>query len=202
MRFRSFSILTFSRANILATTIFILGNIFLRISKTKLPINGFIYFLAILLIPYLGSIIFNSFFATPVETKSSDFIRLFDFLDQSNVDRSYSNLYFIEAIFNDPYVLLSGVDLLSYTDRVFRNTPHTSIYALIFNYGITYAIALLFILSRIFKKISTSNMARLFLYSLIVPILTMGGVIWGIQVIILGVIFNLFSSVAHSSISD
>ena len=167
------------------------GLIFFYKVLHKMPrLNSLAYLIILVCGPLLFSYIFIQNIPEPSVTYISDYSRLSTFTDKSNFDRALANIYYIGYVFDSPMSLITGVDVNDYTENIFYNTPHASIYATVFNYGILFLIAEMYL----FKKNISSWIDNYFCYAFLISWLIwqcfLGGVLFGPQIIILGVIIN------------
>ena len=173
---------------------FFMGLYFLRSYFNKLPrISSFLYFIIIIFVPIFFSLAFVYFVPEISVIYSSDYSRLTSISDKSNLDRALANLYYINSIFESPVNLFSGFDFESYTENIFYNTPHASIYSTLFNYGIFFVLIEIFLFKKYFRKITKYYLSYAFMISWIVWQCFLGGVLFGPQIILLAIIINSFN---------
>jgi len=160
----------------------------------KLPkINSILYLITILFTPVIFSLIFIYYIPEVSVVYSSDYSRLTNFLDKSNLDRAFANLHFINSVLDSPINLFSGFNIDTYTENVFYNTPHASIYSTVFNYGIVFIVAELLIFKKYFSTITKSYLSYAFIVSWLAWQCFLGGVFFGPQIILLAIIINSFN---------
>lgn len=183
-------LLSLSRTAFIALILFG-AYVFLRNYYNCYPkINKWIYFCMVLLGPIFYSLIFVWSGIDIDIAYTSDVNRLTSFADQSNMDRSLANINFFEYIYNNPISIVSGVDIDYYTNNIFRNAPHASVYALIFNYGIFYMLSVFLAVIMIIRSVDNKFSISMLGASLLPWMIFLGGVLFGPQIIFLGLILN------------
>jgi hypothetical protein len=184
--------LSLSRTAFVSIILFSLSCVAHRYFNLSIKLNKWFYLSLIILGPIIYSLLFI-YSGIDINTNySSDVDRLTNFADQSNVDRSLANIYFVEYIIEYPFHLFSGIEINNYTEIVFRNTPHASVYALIFNYGLFYFASVLASIICVVGLVNTRFSVSIFAAALLPWMIFLGGVLFGPQVIFLGLILNSF----------
>lgn len=183
-------VFTLSRNFILAIGVFFLVN---KIEIIKKKFSHFNY-MTLLLLGYVILFIVSSWyiseFAEIAMTSTNDKKDVTQVVDRSNLDRFTANLLFIEDFSENVKEYFWGTDLESYTNKVFRNSPHNSLLQLILNYGLFFSIFYILILSNLFRQYQKCSNFFPAYASLLVYFLILGGGIYGIQVIWLSFIFK------------
>ena len=192
------SCFTLSRAFFLATILFISIYAIKKIFKIRLVANGWITLIVLIFIPIVFSTIYLLLVPEAIDVNTYDYQKLFSYKDQSNIDRSIANIIFINYITENPMSIMSGLNIERYTNEVFHNSPHTSAYQIIFNYGLLYLIALFLLLYSFRKRIFLSFHSRAFISALLCWMLFLGGVLYGPQTIILALIINKCNSIGEA----
>jgi len=167
------------------------GLIFFKKMLRKIPrLNGFGYLIIIVLVPILFSYIFIENVSEQSATYISDYSRLTNFTDKSNFDRALANLFYLDYVSNNPVELISGTNIDEYLMNIFYNTPHASVYATIFNYGILFLVAEICLFKLYIKSWFDNYFCYTFFISWLIWQCFLGGVLFGPQIILLAIIVN------------
>ena len=141
-------------------------------------------------VPVMAATYFLSNFQGDAGAYDSSYSRFTNFADASNEHRALATVNYIDYIYENPIELIKGVDLERYTANVFMNTPHATIYQMFFNYGFFYVACLLGGLLIWHDSVTSSVRSKFFLLSLLVWTFFLGSVLFGPQMILLGLVFK------------
>jgi len=160
------------------------------ISKYDFIKSRLIFLFAIFLLPVVLSLVFLELNPDPSVIYTSNYSRIFEYTDKSNIDRSLATINYIVHSYRELHTIFSGNIISEYTETVFYNTPHVSVYQTIFNYGILFLFLELYIFNIFFKINIFNDDFFIFIISLTIWMIFLGGVLFGPQLIILAIIMN------------
>ena len=187
--------LTISRVFFISVFIYIILNIFNNFKFTK-TINFFAKISPFIVVfaPIIYSYFYLILIGDPTINYQSGYERLLDINDKSNSDRALANLYYIDYLIENPLHIITGVDFYTYVPEIFYNTPHNSLMATSFNYGILYFLAALSIFCKTYIFSRKTVSINIFILSMLPWMIFLGGVFFGPQLIIIGFIINNLNS--------